>query len=275
LVAGEAMLFTGAGFSCEAQDVAGRTVPSTEALVRELWDLCFPGKPRDASALQDLFHYALRSSPQRLWTLLRARLRVEADSLPEFYRRWFAVPWRRAYTLNVDDVEQAAARRFGLPRPIRSLSALGDPFDAADLERTDVLTFVHLNGVVHDGLRHVTFSSPQYGERLVGQDPWYAQFVRDLYAHPFVIVGTRLDEAPLWRHLQLMFERGASGPPRPFHRSFLVVTELTRARRGLLEDLNIHWIEMSSREFAHRVLADLPRADRPVWATESVHQPAS
>jgi hypothetical protein len=254
LAAGETMLFTGAGFSSGARAQDGRKIPTTEEVTQEIWQLCFPDEPQDDSSLTDLFHYASRRCPDQLEALLKRRLCVRDEHLPGFYAAWFSVPWRRAWTLNVDDVELACARRFGLPRGVISLSALTRPFDVSCL-RTDALPFIHLNGSIHEGIRNVTFSTTQYGRRLARYDAWYSQFVDDLVSHPFVIVGTKLDEAPLWQHLEASRSRCEHEHMEAWH-AYIVSPSLMRARRELLEDLGIRWLQCSAEEFAAQVLTD-------------------
>lgn len=254
VTSGEAMLFTGAGFSSSALDRSGRAVPSTEEITREIWDLCFPEEPQDDSTLTDLFHHAARHAPDKLDRLLKDRLCVRPESLPDFYEPWLRLPWMRVWTLNVDDIEQAVAKRFGLPKRVRTVSALTTRFSSQAL-RTDALPVIHLNGSIDDGIEHVTFSTTQYGERLARSDPWYAQFIDDLVSHPFVIVGTRLEEAPFWRNLH-----ASHGSDVDLHlevcRAFIVSPRLTRARRELLQDLGIRWLPMSAEDFASEVLSE-------------------
>ncbi|MBX5480538.1 MAG: SIR2 family protein [Myxococcaceae bacterium] len=227
-------------------------MPLSDEIAQEIWAISFPGETPDGSSLTDLFHHAARWNPDALGRLLRQRLCVDPAQLPEFYARWFSVPWKRAWTLNVDDIEQAAARRFDLPRPIDSISALVDPFSPARLS-TRALAFIHLNGSIEDGIEHVTFSTTQYGDRLASHDPWYEKFVDDLVSHPFVIVGTRLEEAPFWQNLHAAF-----GPevhqPMEVCEAYIVSPSLTRARRALLEDIGIEWIPTSAEAFAREVL---------------------
>jgi hypothetical protein len=251
---GEAMLFTGAGFSSTALDRRGKPVPSTEEITRELWTLCFGDEEQDESSLTDLFHHATRNCPDRLESLLRERLRVCEERLPPFYELWFSVPWKRAWTLNVDDIEHAAARRFRLPREVKSISALATRFDRA-LLTGEALPVIHLNGCVEDGPKKITFSTTQYGGRLARSDPWYRLFVEDLVSHPFVIVGTRLEEAPFWRNLHKVFG-GEGDVPVEAHSAYIVTPKLTRARQTLLEDLGITWLQMSAEEFAEKVLRE-------------------
>jgi hypothetical protein len=251
LALGRTVLFMGAGFSASACDPEGRPLPLGDDLASELFRLCFPGEPRDGSQLQDLFHHAMRRHRDELEALLRERLAVAERSLPDWYAHWFAQPWLRGYTLNVDTIELGIARRFPTERPPIVISALRD----SDPEiPSGALPIVHLNGILEDGCGGLTFATSQYGQRLATRDRWYAQLARDLIEHPFVFVGTRLDEAPLWQHLEggeLLERSRADDAPR----SLLVAPELDRARRSLLEDVGIDWVCASAEEFA-RVCLD-------------------
>ncbi|MCU1279614.1 MAG: hypothetical protein JWM53_3160 [bacterium] len=256
LAAGRMILFTGAGFSSMARDAAGRgRVPTGEQLRRELWDLCFSGEQRDASTLQDLYAHAQVTRPRQLRELLDQRLRVDPRALPQFYEPWLALPWRRVYTLNVDNLATAAMTRFALPRRIRALSALRDGVEDTML-RIDghQLDVIHLNGIVDDGPERVTFSTVQYAGRLARRCAFYSQLVRDFAEYPVLFVGTKLDEMPLWQHLEVagLREQISQTPP-----GLLVTQHVTRARANLLAALNIHWLAMDVRTFSTNVLAPL------------------
>lgn len=263
LARGRLMLMSGAGFSADARDLDGRPIPTGDELAAELWELCFPGETRDRSDLQDLFQHALTRRREALTRLLRRRLTVDPATLPDWYERWFSLPWRRAYTLNVDDIERAAGRRFRLPRGIAMVSALRDstarsaPSPAGDVRPLEI---VHLNGLIDDAPDGITFSTTQYGMRLAQHEPWYERLVSDLATRPFLFVGTRLDESPLWQHMELRGRRdggsGAGVAERP--RSFVVTPQLERARRSLLEEFNIEWVPASARDFAIEALGALP-----------------
>lgn len=252
------MLFTGAGFSAAARDHSGATIPTTDEITQEIWELCFADEERDKSSLTDLFYFASRHCSRDLDRLLKRRLCVDPKSLDESYRQWFSVPWKRAWTLNVDDIEQAAAHRFDLPRPIETLSALSTDYDERLLEG-GALPFVHLNGFIGDGIKKVTFSTTQYGDRLARHDPWYERFIDDLVHHPFVIVGTRLEEAPFWRTLHTVYGRDAN-EKLELTQAVIVSNSLTRARRLLLADLGIKWLQMSAQDFAREVLEAPPHS---------------
>jgi hypothetical protein len=224
---GEAVLFTGAGFAVDARDTEGNPLPTSSTMTRELWNLCFDDGEPDDSTLSDLYDVAMQCDPDALRAYLERRLIVGATPLPSYYRAWFAAPWRRHYTLNVDDLEVAAARQFGLT-PI------------------DVL---HLNGKVGGGVEDLTFSTLQYAARLDGRERAYEQLARDLVAAPFVFVGTTLDEAVMWKHLEReRRSRDRDLAQRP--RSFLITPSLARARQALLASMRVEWIATTAAEAA-------------------------
>jgi hypothetical protein len=244
---GAAILFTGAGFSSDARDARGTPLPDGEQMAAELWSICFGDCARDDSTLCDLYDVALRSMPDRLQDYVDRRLRVGDRPLPAHLAAWLAAPWRRAYTLNVDDVEAAIARQYELPRAPRSVSALDADFALRDDPAW--LDVIHLNGVATASPAELTFSTMQYASRLCGTDPAYAALARDLIEAPIVFAGTRLDEVVLWQHIEMQRRRSRTaldtGPP-----SFLVAPHISRARRVLLESFGIRWIESTIEEIA-------------------------
>jgi hypothetical protein len=248
---GEAALFTGAGFSAEATDRAGRGLPDSREMVAELWSLVFDEKGPDESSLADLYDVALVRAPERLRDYLRTRLQIGDSPLPETFATWFSAPWSRIYTLNVDDLEVAVARQFALPRRLVSISALAKDPPKSPPSSLDV---VHLNGIAGDDPTQVTFSTLQYASRLCTPDHAYEGLVEDLRTRPFVFVGTTLDEVVLWKHVQLERQRNGGAPRK---HSFLISPSLTRARQVLLESVKIHWIRSTAAQFAEHVLSKL------------------
>ena len=256
VASGEAVLFTGAGFSAEAIDRSGRTLPDSREMVSDLWTLLFPDAEPDDSSLADLYDVALLRAPDRLREYLQTRLQIGDSPLPRSFATWFAAPWHRIYTLNVDNLECAVARQFELPRPLVSISALAP--EAPPKPSSDALQVVHLNGIAGDDPADVTFSTMQYAARLCDADREYERLVEDLRTRPFVFVGTTLDEVVLWKHVQL--ERQHNGGDAPRHHSFLVSPSLTKARQLLLHGNGIQWVRGTAAEVAEQVLVPLERA---------------
>jgi SpoVK/Ycf46/Vps4 family AAA+-type ATPase len=178
--------------------------------------------------------------------LFESRLRVQGD-IPDSYVRWFSQPWMRIYTLNIDNLDYVVSSSGELPVSISVVSAISDGLATAS---QNVLS-VHLNGTLED-FPHITFSQPQYGERLARPDSWYQQLVRDLMSSPVVFVGTELNEPPLWQHLELRGARGTGRERRP--RSYLVCPTLPAARQAMLRNYNVEWIPVGQSEFVEQVL---------------------
>lgn len=234
VASGDAVLFTGAGFSAEATDRGGRQLPDSAQMIQELWAILFKDAPPDESSLADLYDVALLRAPDQLRDYLRGRLQIGDAPLPATFATWFSAPWRRIYTLNVDDLEVAVARQFALPRK---------------------LEVIHLNGMAGGDPREVTFSTMQYAARLCSPDREYERLTEDLRTAPFVFVGTTLDEVVLWKHVQLERQNHRALPRR---HSFLIAPSLTRARQHLLESHRIHWVKATAAEIAESLLAQLP-----------------
>jgi hypothetical protein len=251
---GQVILFTGAGFSAGARSVGGIPLPSTGELADALWDVALPGQERDGSALGDVYEAGLRTARLATEGVIRDRLTVDPQALDEAYRFWFSFPWYCVYTVNVDNLADAANRAFDLPRPLQTYSALTDatpPPDSSDLP------VVHLNGRLSD-LPKITFSMRQYGERLGRPDPWYELLVRDLRLRPVIYVGTSLDEPPLWTYIEARGEKPSQRERRPG--SYLVTTEMPVARRVALAGYNITWVQASGENFVADVLAPMSDA---------------
>lgn len=267
------VLFSGAGFSLGASSVRGELIPSYTELSRELWNLCYPGEPfEEGTSLQDLYEDARIRHCSRLSRLMAELLSVDADSLARWYETIFSMPWFRCYTLNVDNLAAAAQRKFNLPRQLSPISAVRDGAETSMAFAAGDLEVVHLNGDLNDVPDHVTFSVTQFAQRLARPDPWYLRVVADLLSHPFVFIGTRLNEPPLWQHIELRRSRGARGMRELRPRSYLVTPSLPRARQTLLAGFNVVWLPMTTEQFVKDVLEPLRPAVRPGFEALGIHR---
>ncbi len=255
LARGEIVLFTGAGFSSGAKDRTGLNVPGSTQLAEELWSLSFPDRPFDIAArLGDIVEAARRRNRRGLAAALERRLSVDPASIPDSYRIWFSAPWRRCYTLNVDNIEVAVSNRFDIPRSIRSFSATTTTDIAQPHE--DVLEVVHLNGMVGDALDSLTFSEFDYGLRQTQPDAWFSNCTADILSKPVVFVGTELREPTIWQYLSYRQSKGVRGTHEYRPGSYLVVPKLDAARILMLDNLNITHVPLDAEGFAE-ILASL------------------
>lgn len=248
------MLFTGAGFSFGAENAEGQPVPQGSELKKAIWNLIEPGtEPDEGSTLADTYAAALASNRGKLTTLLRERLQVAPDSLGQTHELWLSMPWKRAYTLNIDDLEMAAWRKFEFPRRILPHSGL--ELNLPSNVDGDLL-YTHLNGTLDD-VPDVTFADPQYGQRHLQENPLYTQLTADLLAYTVVFVGTEIRESLFWQYLAMRDVRGTRGVREMRPVSFLVTPSLPGDRRRMLATFNIRWVPATAEEFADEVLAAL------------------
>lgn len=250
------VLFTGAGFSFDAKSRRGHPIPSSTALRDALLEIAYPGEPVEPrTSLNDAFAVALKGDRGAVRALFDSRLSVAPDSLADYYRLYFSMPWYRVYTLNIDDLEAAAAQRFDLRRQPVSMSATTLTLEESRRPGAAHVEVVHLNGMLSDDLESMTFSDAQYGTRAASPDSWYIRCAIDLQGRPVIYVGTELNESTLWQHIELRRRHAAESSIMP-PRGILVTPELTRARADMLRAFNVEWLKMNAADFASAVLRE-------------------
>jgi hypothetical protein len=233
-------------------------MPRSADLRDLLLEIAYPGEAGDsATTLGDAFAVALRADRRAVEALLASRLSVDLASLPDYYRLYFSMPWHRIYTLNVDDLDVAAANRFDLTRRLVPISATGsEGVDPSAQAGEPSLEVVHLNGMIGGSADRLTFSEQQYAERSAAHDSWYARCAADVRSRPVVYVGTTLHESALWHHVEMRRRQRIESEVLP-PGSVLVTKGLSRARADLLAALNVDWVDCTAEEFAITVLGGL------------------
>jgi hypothetical protein len=245
---GEAVLLTGAGFSRGLTDHFRDPLPVGTELAESIWPIAFPDEPFDpATALAMVYEEALRRSQTLLGEQLGRHFNIDRTLLPERYIDWYALPWHRVYTLNIDDSDHAIADN--LPDRLQIVSALSSTPGSLNREK---LTVVHVNGVL-DEFPIVTFSPWEFAGRTAAQDSWYQEFVTDISTRPTVVIGSVLDESPLWHYMQLRGNRGSGRELRP--KSWLVTPKIDPGRRAMLQRLNFEHLSETEEAFFDRVIA--------------------
>lgn len=257
----EPVLFVGAGFSRDALNVVGTNLPLGKDLAEAIWKVAFPDKDYDASAsLGDIYYAAKLQNPKGLLAVMKDLLTVDGEQVPDHFRVWFSMPWSRCYSLNIDDLELATNRKYPLPRIVISVSATSGRTNGKPDGRH--LEVIHLNGSISDDLDDLVFSDLDYARRNTGPDKWYATWSTDIISRPVVFVGTRLNEATLWQYVEFRRRKGGRGISELRPGSYLVSPELDFARRTLLKELHVDWIQMTAEQFATSVLTGLQHEAR-------------
>jgi hypothetical protein len=211
---GTAVLFTGAGFSHGAKNIAGVQLPLGSELKEMLWGVAFPGEPLDPrSQLGDVFSAASSARRAETEQCLKEQLTIDPGTIPQWYSNYLEIPWHRVYTLNFDNIFPATLTKYRLDIQLTIISAL-----RANITPATNLSVVHLNGLLGD-YPDVTFSPPQYGVRASRPDGAYASLTREMLSHPVIFIGTELDEPPLWQYIALRGDRPSGRELRACRRS--------------------------------------------------------
>ena len=249
---GGIILFTGAGFSSEAEDKKGKNLPLSSQLAEELCGL-INLKYSPGESLKDIFQVAVSKKKNEVSRYLKERLAVTSRSLDSEYKTIIGQPWRKAYTVNVDNLFEAAQAKFNFDRRIFCLSGnAATPPSRAQSPKDLIVT--HLHGMLEDIPDQVTFSQEQYFEKTLS-DSCYNILSSEILQYPFLFIGSQLDEELLWHYIRLRKLKGAIrdfGELRP--NSLLVIPELSPVRQEWLRGYNITWIPQTRKEFCARFL---------------------
>ena len=154
-------------------------------------------------------------------------------------------------------------RRFESTRPTTTINANSRGSNRQlTFDPAFSLEVVHLNGIIPGPLKDLTFSQTQYTERIARQEPWYSRCVTDLTCRPAIFIGTTLNESLLWQHMELRKRRNTVGRDlRPT--SILVSPDLNSARKEILREYRIEYVEGTAETFAQEVLCQIrPEARR-------------
>jgi hypothetical protein len=189
--AGDYQLLLGAGASIGAVTSRG-AVPSARELVQILKKR-YPGVPIDDSdSLPRAYQRAvLASSEQDVWRTLQGIFtNTEHQS---WFKDFMGLPWRRVWTLNVDDTVENAYRSTGRSKVLTARTISWD--DA--YSETGHLEVIHLHGHVLDPEpRRLVFSFSEYQKAAQQRPVWDQVLGGVIGTKPLVTVGARLLDDP-------------------------------------------------------------------------------
>lgn len=199
---GRYRLLLGAGGSQGAHSADGRELPLAAGMRDELLALLPDGPPaHEPPSLDRAYRVALRTAREDVGAYLRKRF---SNCTPTWHSAIVRLPWRRIWTLNLDDVVERAFAQTG-----RGC----DPFAWSDLHRETrdsdgKIQVIHLHGRAIDSDEfandpRVVLSLNEYATTLRDRRTWHGVFVDELRESPFIVLGARLvDEFDLADWLQ-------------------------------------------------------------------------
>jgi len=252
------VLFTGAGFSYGAKNFKGENLPLGDELIGDIWKLLYPREDREQNIeLQEIYQLAVARKNNLLKNMMTNKLTINPDSLLAYQVGFFKFPWKKVYSLNVDNMADAVQGKSKASRDLIKIDATSaHSFNQNIRKKPTDLPYVYLNGCL-DNYEKMTFSKSSYSRRLLSGDPCYVELVNDLTTSPIVFVGSQVDEPSFWLNIE---ERKSKGHKSNFElrpKSYLVLPTLSRAKRELLSEYNIFWIPMTAEDFYINILETL------------------
>ena len=251
---GKLILFTGAGFSSGVKDKKGRPLPLSDKLAVELSDLI--GINDSECSLKDSFQLAISRQKNKTISHLRERLTVDTASIGDEYKIMLNQHWYKIYTINIDDLFDSLQIKFKFDRRIQSISYNDSIQRPIQIFKNLIVTYLH--GRLDDIPDRVTFSQEQYSERMAKFDAYYDILASEILSHPFIFIGSELEEDIFWHYIYL---RKRKGSIRDFNelrpKSFIILPKLSTTKQELLKEYNITWIPKTCKEFINDFLIPL------------------
>src|SRR6266480_4471703 len=243
----EVVLFLGAGFSSNATNRLGKSIPLSRQLAEGIWAFLGYADSYDGTALAELFEVLLLSGKNDCEITAFLEDNLQTSEVPPLYDDLVRPFWYRIYTTNVDDLLQRVYKRNGAAPRLDVAS-----FPKEELRERDPslsrLQAVFLNGVLPCGPRDLTFSVRQYARRAGAWSPLYQAFLGDYAYFPTVFVGTELNEPLFWQHLEARESR-RQGVPEQRPKSFLIAPRISPPKRVQLDALNVVPVEGTGAAF--------------------------
>jgi len=243
MLQGRVVLFAGAGFSIGALNRGGQHLPTGKQLAQRL--AAEAGLDDEGDPLPLVYDAAKKQlGSQRTRQILRDLL--EVDTFPDWYSIVPQFVWHRVYTINIDDVFQRLFARAGAEQ---KLDTIVNPAPHQDRDpHFERLQCIHLHGHINFG-GEPAFTPTDFARLTARPNPWYQEFVDDLYGNPCIFVGAQLEEPQLYHYIELRDTRNLSDVREIRPKSFLVSPSVSKLRTKNLAGRNIVPVQCTAEEF--------------------------
>lgn len=182
---GEAVLFTGAGFSYGAKNAKGQ-VPSAKELKSDLLKELNIDNNTDYGLETIAEFYSNKTSPKKLVEKLKYYFNIV--SVADHHKKIANLPWKRVYTTNYDQVMEKASSEIGCDYR-RDPIVFSDSFTHS---RKDLIC-VHINGYIErlnaNKLNNeFKLTDTSYSCDLIKNNPWFEFMINDFESASVIII---------------------------------------------------------------------------------------
>lgn len=255
---GEVILFTGSGFSLNAQ-VRGKNILSTDELVDKIISELLEFDEEAAirirkNGFRKVCQLAINKVTEEVFRdfLVQNFTNVKGK---EFHEKYTKVNWKEIFTLNIDDLIETIYSNSDTI--IQSYNTIIQPVKEVGEK---ILPYYKLHGDVRNKSEGFVFSTNQYLGRLVHNDPIpynYIELGRKLYHDTFCVIGTKLDEIDLDFYNKKFAKSMSSSLPKD--KIFYIKRKVNDEDILELQNKNIIFIEETTETFIEKLLEYLEK----------------
>ena len=239
---GRAVLFLGAGFSCDSKNKKGLSPPLGTELAKLLIKEC------GHSYQNEPLPIAYESAQNMLGTAALNAFLTSHYQIEEF-DSWYHIvkemAWHRIYTINIDNLIQ----KIYFSKSKQALKTIVYPNNMEERDQLfGELQCVHLHGHIGFLGKKLTFTLSEFAEHTTKPNPWYQQLMDDLYSTPFIFIGTNIEE-PQFQHYLNLRESRFHGEREHRPKSYIINPNISQVRKRTFLARNIQPVECTANEF--------------------------
>ncbi|MCR4611168.1 MAG: SIR2 family protein [Lachnospiraceae bacterium] len=176
---GDAVLFLGAGFSCDGKNKNGESLPSAGELSKRMCREMGVSESTDLATVSDMYidHPQYGKGVNELIKFLKNQcLCLSASNVHNVI---IDLPWKRIYTANYDNIPEICSRKSGIERETITATL---PHRNVSYTKGAI---VHLNGYIQDVTEERFFeefkiTNSSYLRSGFLESEWAGQFIRDI-----------------------------------------------------------------------------------------------
>lgn len=246
LVAGNPILFTGAGFSKGGFQKDNRPIADGNTLKKELIEKILLIES-NSNEYHELMESSLSSVCEYCATTLNKSILddflvdIYSECKPATFHKIFSeYKWSRIYTTNIDDLLENS-----FPANTLLIQNINRP---KTIEQADRIEYLKLHGCVRNPTGGFVFTSRDYIDSMLkSRDYRFNQFGMDIQYRNFIFIGTDYNESDLDYYLMLYQQNASSAKGK----IFFINPKISLVLSKKIEYLGGYIIKWTTEEFAN------------------------